>query len=69
MAEITQAEWQEWRELEATREIIKRAKEFRLNYILGIGGMPKEQRNEVVDSWLGMEMIIDMMENIHREVK
>ncbi len=67
MTDITQEEWKDWRELRATREIISRAKEFRLNYILGIGGMPEEKRNGVVDSWLGMEMIIDMMENIHKE--
>ena len=67
MVDITKSEWQEWRELQATREIIRRAKEFRLSFILGIGGMPKEKRSEVVDSWLGMELIIDMLENIHKE--
>ena len=67
MADITQSEWAEWREQRATKEIIQRAKEFRLSYILGIGGMPKEKRSEVVDSWLGMELIIDMLENIHKE--
>ena len=67
MDNITREEWQEWRELSSTREIIRRAKEFRLSYILGIGGMPREKRNETVDCWLGMELIIDMMENIHRE--
>ena len=66
---INQEEWQEWRELRATREIIRRAKEFRLSYILGIGGMPRDNRLETVDSWMGMELIIDMMENIHREGK
>ena len=67
MADITQSEWVEWREQRATQEIIQRVKEFRLSYILGIGGMPKEKRSEVVDSWLGMELIIDMLENIHKE--
>lgn len=67
MADITQSEWVEWREQRATKEIIQRVKEFRLSYILGIGGMPKEKRSEVVDSWLGMELIIDMLENIHKE--
>lgn len=67
MADITKSEWMEWRELQATKEIIRRAKEFRLLYILGIGGMPRDERLATVDSWLGMELIIDMMENIHKE--
>jgi len=64
---INQEEWQEWRELRATREIIRRAREFRLSYILGIGGMPRDERLAIVDSWMGMELIIEMMENIHKE--
>ena len=67
MADVTPSEWQEWRELRETKEIIRLAEEFRLSFILGIGGMPKEMRSEVVDSWLGMGLIIDMMKDIHRE--
>jgi hypothetical protein len=31
--------------------------------------MPRDERLATVDSWMGMDLIIDMMENIHREGK
>ena len=68
MADITKSEWQEWRELRETKEIIVRAKSFRLSYLIGIVGMPRGERDFVVDGTMGMDLIIDMLENIHKEV-
>lgn len=65
--DVTKEEWEEWREMHTTRAIIDRLREFRMNYLVGIVGTPKERRNETVDSIIGMDLIIEIIENVHRE--
>lgn len=67
MIDITKEEWSEWRELRTTRAIVERIREYRLGYIMGITGIQRDRRIEYVDILEGMDLIIDMVENIHKE--
>lgn len=65
--DITKDEWSEWREMRTTRAIVERIREFRASYLVGIIGVQRDRRVEYVDIINGMDLIIDMIENVHKE--
>jgi hypothetical protein len=65
--DITKEEWSEWRELRTTRAIVERIREYRIAYLFGITGIQRDRRIEYVDILEGMDLIIDMIENVHKE--
>jgi hypothetical protein len=67
MDKLTKEEWSDWRELTATKTILNRMKEFRMLYLLGVLAVSRGGRDEVVDSVIGMDLIIDIVDNIHKE--
>lgn len=67
MNDITKDEWEEWASMPQTRAVIKKIEEFIMSYICGYSGMPRELWMPRLDQAMGMNLIIEMIKEIHKE--
>ena len=69
MPDLTKEEWLEWYDYPATREIIRRIEDFRMQYLIGVLAVSRDERLGQIDSIIGMDLVIDMIKNIYKEVR
>ena len=66
-ADITKEELSEWRDLRTTRLVLAHIAEFRNQTLVGVLSISRDKRDEQIDLVNGMDMVIEIMMNIHKE--
>lgn len=64
---VTKEELKDWRELDATRFVLDRVTDFRNQTFIGVLSVGRDKRDEQIDLVNGMDMVIEMLRNIHME--